>query len=64
MFDVYRVFEEEDSEHDERLVGNPIYSDSLPDGTGETLSEAAREKTTMCFIIMWEHQHWAWERLQ
>ena len=46
MFDVYynRVFEEEDSEHDERLVGNPIYSDSLPDGAGEnTVRSSKRE---------------------
>ena len=41
---VYRVFEEEDSEHDERLVGNPIYSDSPPDGTGEyTVRSSERE---------------------
>ena len=30
------MFDEDDSDHDERLVGNPIYSDSLPEISTET----------------------------
>jgi hypothetical protein len=36
------VFDENDSENDERLVGNPIYSDSLP-GASETDGNSDRE---------------------
>jgi hypothetical protein len=41
---LYRVFEEDDSENDERLEGNPIYSDSrsLP-GASEIDRNAERE---------------------
>ena len=41
MFPLYtiRVFEEDDSENDERLVGNPIYSDSLPGANENRSSE-------------------------
>ena len=35
----YRVFEEVDSENDERLVGNPIYNDSLPGASENKSSE-------------------------
>ena len=38
----YRVFDEDDSDHDERLVGNPIYSDSLP-GPSENTENTERE---------------------
>ena len=37
------MFEEEDSEHDERLVGNPIYSDSLPEAPSEDSRTGERE---------------------
>ena len=30
------MFDEDDSDHDERLVGNPIYSDSLPGASENT----------------------------
>ena len=35
----YRVFDEDDSENDERLVGNPIYSDSPPGASENRSSE-------------------------
>ena len=35
MIYFYRVFDENDSDHDERLVGNPIYNDSLVLGASE-----------------------------
>ena len=36
------MFDEDDSDHDERLVGNPIYSDSLP-GASENTENTERE---------------------
>ena len=36
------MFDEDDSDHDERLVGNPIYSDSLP-GVSENTENTERE---------------------
>ena len=36
MIYFYRVFDEDDSDHDERLVGNPIYNDSLPGANKNT----------------------------
>ena len=39
----YRVFDEDDYDHDERLVGNPIYSDSLP-GASENTENTERER--------------------
>ena len=33
------VIEEDDSENDERLIGNPIYSDSLPGASENSSSE-------------------------
>ena len=35
MIYFYRVFDEDDSDHGERLVGNPIYNDSLVLGVSE-----------------------------
>ena len=40
---MFRVFEEEDSEQNERLVGNPIYSDSLPEASRENSRTNERE---------------------
>ena len=34
------MFDEDDSDHDERLVGNPIYSDSLPGASENTERES------------------------
>ena len=34
------MFNEDDSDHDERLVGNPIYSDSLPGANENTERES------------------------
>ena len=36
------MFDENDSDHDERLVGNPVYSDSLP-GASENTETTERE---------------------
>ena len=36
------MFDEDDSDHDERLVGNPIYGDSLP-GASENTENTERE---------------------
>ena len=40
MIYFYRVFDEDDSNHDERLVGNPIYNDSLPGVSENTERES------------------------
>ena len=40
MIYFYRVFDEDDSDHDERLVGNPIYNDSLPGASENTERES------------------------